>query len=106
MPVPRLKPIQTFASFVPTMATLLYFGEYLTPLMKERLPKVCLVIFWVVGLFVIYQSEPENELFPPEIVSHTLVVPAIRWPQPPGTPAAGQSSPPGMPPWKRSYGRM
>src|SRR5436190_15217237 len=74
--------------------------------MKERLPKVCLVIFWLVGLFVIYQSEPENELFPPEIVSHTLVVPAIRWPQPPGTPAAGQSSPPVMPPWKRSQGRM
>src|SRR5947207_11971302 len=74
--------------------------------MKERLPKVCLVIFWLVGLFVIYQSEPENELFPPEIVSHTRVVPAIRWPQPPGTPAGGQSSPPGTPPWKRSYGRI
>ena len=29
-PVPRLKPIQTFASFVPTMATLWYFGEYLS----------------------------------------------------------------------------
>src|SRR6476659_2437650 len=34
-----------------------------------------------------------------------MVVPAIRLPQPPGTPAAGQSSPPGMPPWKRSYGK-
>src|SRR5437870_6652508 len=28
VPVPRLKPIQTLASFVPTMATLWYFGEY------------------------------------------------------------------------------
>src|SRR6266496_5879703 len=74
--------------------------------MKERLPNVCLVMFWVVGLFVMYQSEPENELFPPKIVSHTLVVPALRWPQPPGTPAGGQSSPLGTPPWKRSYGRM
>src|SRR5438046_9250152 len=74
--------------------------------MKERLPKVCLVIFWVVGLFVIYQSEPENELFPPLIVSHTLVVPAIRWPQPPGIPAGSQLFPPWIPPWKRSYGRV
>src|SRR6266536_1540362 len=62
--------------------------------MKERLPNVCLVMFWVVGLFVMYQSEPENELFPPKIVSHILVVPAMRWPQPPVTPADGQSSPP------------
>src|SRR5438132_1900684 len=30
VPVPRLKPIQTLASFVPTIATLAYFGEYLT----------------------------------------------------------------------------
>jgi hypothetical protein len=30
VPVPRLKPIQTFASFVPSMATLEYFGEYFT----------------------------------------------------------------------------
>src|SRR5438046_8339688 len=106
MPVPRLKPIQTFASFVPTMATLLYFGEYLTPLMKERLPKVCLVMFWVVGLFVMYQSVEPNVRLPPLIVSHTRVVPAMRLPQPPGTPAGGQSSPLGTPPWKRSYGRI
>src|SRR5438093_12286372 len=38
------------------------------------------------------------------MVSHTRVVPTTRWPQPPGTPAGGQSSPPGIPPWKRSYG--
>jgi hypothetical protein len=29
-PVPRLNPIQALPSFVPAMATLLYFGEYLT----------------------------------------------------------------------------
>jgi hypothetical protein len=32
-PVPRLNPIQTLPSFVPAMATLLYFGEYFTWLM-------------------------------------------------------------------------
>src|SRR5437667_10745774 len=74
--------------------------------MNERLPSVCLVMFWFVGLFVMYQLEEVNVLFPPAMVSHTRVVPAMRWPQPPGTPAAGQSSPPGLPPWKRSYGRM
>ena len=78
VPVPRLKPIQTLASLVPTMATLWYFGEYLTPLMNERFPNVCLVMFWVVGLFVTYQSAKPNEALPPLIVSHTLVVPAIR----------------------------
>src|SRR5205823_13811434 len=61
--------------------------------------------FCVVGVFVMYQSPVPMEAFPPWIVSHTRVVPAIRWPHPPGTPAAGQSSPPGTPPWKRSYGR-
>ena len=30
VPVPRLKPIQTLASFVPSIATLEYFGEYFT----------------------------------------------------------------------------
>jgi hypothetical protein len=60
------------------MATLWYFGEYLTPLMNERLPRVCLVMFWVVGVFVTYQSLELNEALPPLIVSHTLVVPAIR----------------------------
>ena len=38
------------------------------------------------------------------MVSQTRVLPTTRWPQPPGTPAGGQSSPPGIPPWKRSYG--
>src|SRR5438876_4285503 len=56
VPVPRLKPTQTLASLVPTMATPWYFGEYLIPLMNERLPRVCLVMFWVAGLYVIYQS--------------------------------------------------
>src|SRR5207247_7237492 len=77
VPVPRLKPIQTLASFVPTMATLWYFGEYLTPLMNERLPRVCLVMFWVVGVFVTYQSAEPNEALPPLIVSQTRVLPAI-----------------------------
>src|SRR5206468_9383545 len=97
VPVPRLNPIQTLASFVPTIATLAYFGEYFTWLMNERLPSVCLVMFCVVGLFVMYQSPVPMEALPPLIVSHTLVVPAVRWPHPPGTPPAGQSSPPGTP---------
>ena len=74
--------------------------------MNERFPKVCLVMFWVVGVFVTYQLAEFIVALPPAIVSHTRVVPAIRWPHPPGTPAGGQSSPPETPPWKRSYGRM
>src|SRR6266550_1114569 len=74
--------------------------------MNERSPSVCLVIFCVIGLFVTYQLDESIVASPPAIVSHTLVVPATRWPQPPGTPAAGQSSPPRIPPWKRSYGRI
>src|SRR5690349_1058264 len=61
-------------------------------------------MFWVVGLLVTYQSPEAKEALPPWIVSQTRVVPATRLPHPPGTPAAGQSSPPEMPPWKRSYG--
>ena len=106
VPVPRLKPIQTFASFVPTIAWLDHFGEYLTWLMKERLPSVCLVMFCVGGLFVTYQLAAFMVALPPAIVSQTRVVPATRWPQPPGMPAGAQSSPPGTPPWKRSKGRM
>src|SRR6267378_2919866 len=45
VPVPRLKPIHALASFVPAMATLWYLGEYLIWLIKERFPKVCLVMF-------------------------------------------------------------
>jgi len=78
VPVPRLKPIQTLASFVPSIATLEYFGEYLTWLMNERFPNVCFVMFWVVGLFVTYQSPEFMEALPPWIVSHTLVVAAMR----------------------------
>src|ERR1051325_137203 len=74
--------------------------------MNERLPSVCLVMFCVVGLFVMYQAVVGTEGSPPEIVSYTLYVPAIRWPQPPGTPAGAQSSPPGIPPWNKSHGRM
>src|SRR6266446_6366967 len=74
--------------------------------MNERLPSVCLVMFWVMGLFVTYQLDEFIVAFPPAIVSHTRVVPTARWPQPPGTPAGGQSSPPEIPPWKRSYGMV
>src|SRR5213080_1904525 len=74
--------------------------------MNERFPRLCLVMFCVAGLFVTYQADVGTVLLPPEIVSQTLVVPAMRWPQPPGTPAAGQSSPPGMPPWNMLIGRM
>src|SRR3954469_6202513 len=59
-------------------------------------------MFWVVGVLVMYHVMEE---FPPEIVSNTLVVPAMRWPHPPGTPAGRQSSPPGMPPRKMFQGR-
>lgn len=60
------------------MATLWYFGEYLTPLMNERLPNVCFVMFCVVGLFVMYQLAVLKVLAPPRTVSQTLMVPAIR----------------------------
>src|ERR1043165_4199553 len=73
--------------------------------MNERFPNVCLVMFWVIGFFVTYQSDELKEALPPLIVSHTRVVPATRCPHPPGTPAGGQSSPPGTPPWNMSYGR-
>jgi hypothetical protein len=76
-PVPRLKPIQTLASFVPTIAWLDHLGEYLTWLMNERLPSVCLVMFCVGGLFVMYHV-PDMLAFPPPIVSKTLVVPSMR----------------------------
>ena len=105
-PVPRLKPIQTLASFVPTIATLEYFGEYFTWLMNERLPSDCFVMFWFDGLFVTYQLAVFIVALPPATVSQTRVVPPIRWPQPPGAPAGAQSSPPGIPPWKRSNGKM
>ena len=82
--MPRLKPIQTLPSFVPAIATLWHFGEYLTWLMKERLPSVCFVMFCVDGLFVTYQLDRGMLLLPPAIDSQTRVVPAIRWPQPPG----------------------
>ncbi len=90
---------------MPTIALLDHLGEYLTWLMKERLPSVCLVMFWFAGLFVTYQL-PAIDWLPPAIVSQTLVVPSTRWPQPPGVPAGAQSSPPGIPPWKMSKGWM
>ena len=46
--------------------------------MYDRFPSVCLVMFWVAGLFVMYQFDPVKLLAPPRIVSHTLVVPAMR----------------------------
>src|SRR4051794_16603158 len=104
VPVPRLVPIQTLPSFVPAIAALCHFGEYFTWLMNERLPSVPFVMFCDDGLFVTYQLAEFIVALPPAVVSQTLVVPASRCPQPPGTPAAAQSSPPGMPPWKRSIG--
>src|SRR5215212_2513641 len=75
--------------------------------MNERLPSACLVRFCVVGLFVTYQvTVPLVFAALPVIVSHTRVVAAMRWPQPPFDAAGGQSSPPGIPPRKRSKGRM
>src|SRR5262249_13549068 len=74
--------------------------------MKDRLPSVCFVTFVVEGLLVTYQLDPDIETAPPETDSQTLVEPTIKCPHPPGTPAAAQSSPPEMPPWKRSYGTM
>src|ERR1041385_7937430 len=106
-PVPRLKPICTLPSLVPAMATLCFFGAYFTWLMNERLPSVPLVRFCVEGLFVTYQvTVPFEFAALPVIVSQTRVVPATRCPQPPLAPAAGQSSPPAMPPRKMSKGRM
>src|SRR5689334_12519410 len=101
VPVPRLKPIQTFPSFVPTIPWLDHLGEYFTWLMNERFPRLPFVMFWVDGLFVTYQL---IEALPPVTDSQTRVVPSTRWPQPPGVPAGWQSSPPGTPPWKRSNG--
>src|SRR3977135_1341148 len=73
--------------------------------MKERLPSVCLVMFCVDGLLVMYQVELTPLAAAPLIVSQTLVVPAIRWPQPVVGVAGAQSSPLGIPPWKIFHGR-
>src|SRR5258707_7170214 len=74
--------------------------------MNERLPNVPLVMFWVVGLLVTYHAAAGTVAAAPLMVSHTRVVPAIRWPQPVVSPAGWQSSPPGMPPWNMLIGRM
>src|SRR5664280_596653 len=104
-PVPRLKPIWTLPSLVPAMATLWYLGEYLTWLIYERLPRVPLVRFAVIGLLVTTHWLLLKLDAVPLTVSQTRVVPASRCPQPEVEPAAAQSSPPGMPPWKRWTGR-
>src|SRR4029453_1165701 len=95
MPVPRLKPIQTLASFVPTIAWLDHLGEYLTWLMKERFPSVPFVMFCVDGLFVTYQL-PLMLASPPLIASQTGGVPCTRGPPPPGR--ARARAPPARPP--------
>ena len=41
-------------------------------------PSVCLVMFWVVGLFVMYQLPEFIVALPPAMVSHTLVLAAMR----------------------------
>src|ERR1043166_8716790 len=100
-PVPRLKPIQKLASFVPATASLAHFGEFFPWLMYERLPSVCFVMFWVDGLLVTYQL---TDAAAPVVVSQTRVVPSTRWPQPVVAPAGWQASPPGIPPRKMSIG--
>ena len=60
-------------------------------------------MFCVEGLLVTTQV---LVVVAPVMVSQTRVVPAIRLPQPVVAPAGPQSSPPAIPPWKRSNGRM
>src|SRR5882724_8022720 len=78
--------------------------------MNERLPNVPLVKQAFVPVqdagVVVYQADVGTAAAAPLIVSHTRVVPAIRWPQPVVRPAGWQSSPPGMPPWNMLIGRM
>src|SRR3954467_2057938 len=78
--------------------------------MNERLPNVPLVKQAFVPVqdtgVVAYQAEAGTAAAAPLTVSHTLVVPAIRWPQPVVRLAGWQSSPPGMPPWNMLIGRM
>src|ERR1043166_7970154 len=74
--------------------------------MTDRLPSVCLVMFCVDGLFVTYQVELTPLAAAARIVSQTRVVPAIRWLQPVVADAGRQSSPPEIPPWNRSHGKM
>src|SRR5262252_5000109 len=78
--------------------------------MNERLPNVPLVRQGFVPVqdaeVVAYQEAAGTVAAAPLMVSHTRVVPAIRWPQPVVRPAGWQSSPPGMPPWNMFIGRM
>src|SRR6476660_6476691 len=77
--------------------------------MNERLPNVPLVKHAFVPVqdaeVVVYQADVGTAAAVPLMVSHTRVVPAIRWPQPVVRPAGWQSSPPGIPPWNISIGR-
>src|SRR4051794_14045160 len=77
--------------------------------MNERLPNVPLVKQAFVPVqdagVVVYQAEVGTAAAAPLMVSHTRVVPAIRWPQPVIGLAGWQSSPPGMPPWNMLIGR-
>ena len=79
-------------------------------MMNERLPNVPLVKQAFVPVHdtgvVAYQAEVGTAASAPLMVSHTRVVPAIRWPQPVVRPAGWQSSPPGIPPWNIFIGRM
>src|SRR6266404_2148736 len=78
--------------------------------MKDRLPSVPLVrqgfVAVQVVLFVECHAEVGTLDAVPLIVSHTRVVPAIRWPQPVVAPAGPQSSPPGMPPRNKLIGKL
>src|SRR5215475_200972 len=78
--------------------------------MNERLPNVPLVRQGFVPVqdaeVVVYQADVGTVAAAPLMVSHTRVVPAIRWPQPVVRPGSWQSSPPGIPPWNIFIGRM
>src|SRR4029079_3148677 len=80
-------------------------GEYLTWLMKARAPSgpPTLIIVGVAALFVTTQVWA---LVAHVMYSDTLVVRAMRRPHPVVAPAGPHSSPPAMPPWKMSNGRM
>ena len=64
--MPRLKPIHTFALVRTNYGHTLIFRRVLYLIDETNgFPNVCLVMFWVIGLFVTYQSAEVNEALPP-----------------------------------------
>src|SRR6186997_42859 len=77
-PVPRLNPICTLPSLVPTIATLWNFGEYLTWFIKERPASVPFVRQGLEPpehdvLLVLYHADVGTLAFVPLMVSQTRV---------------------------------